>query len=183
MPTASAASTPAPSTRPSNTWRTASGRRGNARDVSVSCPVPRPYGRPAAVSPCSSPSSSPYSSSPPTPWVGCADRAEGAPVSKFLKAIERAEHERAGDAAAHAAVDGPPAAAPGPTAGSHPTNHVAPAAPDGAVALLQAGDRPTGYGAPLTRRVEDNHEGAFSTLLEPMAMVTPGRIDDHLLSL
>ncbi len=105
-------------------------------------------------------------------------------MSKFLKAIERAEHERAGEAAASAAVDGHPVAAPGrPTAGSHTTNHAPPAAPDGIVALLQAGDRPTAYGAALTRRAEESHEGAFSALLEPVPVVTPGRIDDHLVSL
>ena len=103
-------------------------------------------------------------------------------MSKFLKAIERAEHERASDAAAHASVDGQPAAAPGPTAGRDTTNHATPAAPDGIVALLEAGDRPTAYGAPLTRRAEETHEDAFSALLKPVPVVTPGRIDDHLVS-
>src|SRR5438105_13033480 len=170
MPTASAASTPAWSTRPSNTWRRASGPRGSARGGSGSCPARPPCGRPAAAWPASSPSSSPCSSLPPTPRVGCADVAEGVPVSKFLQAIERAEHERAGDAAAHASLDGHAVA-------STPVAPPAPPATDDVVALLED-DRTAVYGSPISRHAGTAHEGAFSALLEPAPVPTPGRLDD-----
>ncbi len=99
-------------------------------------------------------------------------------MSKFLKAIERAEHERAGEAAAHASLDGPAvAAAPGPAADTAPASRAA----DGVMAFHD--DRTPAYGAPVTRHATAGHDGAFAALLEPPPVAAPGRLDDHLVSL
>ena len=103
-------------------------------------------------------------------------------MSKFLKAIERAEHERAGGAA-NASVDGRPVAPPSSAPGGDASNDAVPTATEGVVALLEAGDRTSAYGAPVARRAEATHNGAFSALLEPTPVLTPGRVDDHLVSL
>jgi capsular exopolysaccharide synthesis family protein len=100
-------------------------------------------------------------------------------VSKFLKALERAEHERSVDPAANGAVDGHRAAATAPPDAAPASDAASPA---GGVALAPS-PRPSGYGATVTRHPEARHEGAFPTLLEPTPVVTPGKIDDHLVSL
>jgi capsular exopolysaccharide synthesis family protein len=99
-------------------------------------------------------------------------------VSKFLKAIERAEHERAGDGAAPPSVDGHAVAPADRGAAVRPS---AARATDAVVGLLHDDSSPA-YGAPVTRHAAA-HEGAFSTLLEPAPLVSPGRLDDHLVSL
>jgi len=100
-------------------------------------------------------------------------------VSKFLKAIERAEHERAGEAAAHSSLDDHAVAAASPPA---PTAPPVSRAGDGVMAFLED-DRPSAYGAPIPRHPAAGHDGAFAALLEPPPIATPGRLDDHLVSL
>ena len=100
-------------------------------------------------------------------------------MSKFMKAIERAEHERAGEAAAHASLNGHAVtAAPGPATDAPPASR-----PTDGITSFVPDDRAPAYGAPLARPAAAAHDGAFAALLEPTPVVTPGRLDDHLVSL
>lgn len=98
-------------------------------------------------------------------------------MSKFFEALEHADRDRAADSAGRPAVDG--ATGLMVTAPPHDGATVRTAPP---VALPEAARAP-GYGAPIARPTEAAHAAAFSALLEPPAVATPGEIEDHLVSL
>jgi protein-tyrosine kinase len=112
-------------------------------------------------------------------------------VSKFFRALEHAERERASERAPEAAgttttvappprhegVATPPVPPPPP-----PPRVAEPVAPRVAEPP-PAAERAPVYGAPITRHVDTAHESAFSMLLEPPESgVEPGAVDDHLVS-
>ena len=77
-------------------------------------------------------------------------------MSKFLKAIERAELERAGGSAAD--TPSPRPGAPSAPNGSDRPGHEAPPEADGAVAVVDDGRRLPIYGSTLLRAAETSHE-------------------------
>jgi capsular exopolysaccharide synthesis family protein len=107
-------------------------------------------------------------------------------VSKFFRALEVAERERVqGRATAVEPEDGEreaPVAAPPPRREDIPPAVVRVPPPVHAPQPAPVVERTAGYGAPVARRVDGSHEGAFSTLLEPPPVVDPGEVDDHLVS-
>lgn len=108
-------------------------------------------------------------------------------MSKFFKALEHAERERAREQAGDVALDEratATATAPLPD----PPPDLPPDRPVVAPPMPRHRSEPPierapRYGAPLSRPANGTHESAFSALLEPAPMVDPGRIDDHLVSL
>jgi capsular exopolysaccharide synthesis family protein len=116
-------------------------------------------------------------------------------VSKFFRALEHAERERAQERGEETeaprgtqtttvtptppgrvervATVPPPAAAPRV---AEPPRRPVPEPPP-------ATERAPVYGAPISRHVDTAHESAFSMLLDPPpASVEPGAVDDHLVS-
>ena len=106
-------------------------------------------------------------------------------MSKFFKALEHAERERAQERA--------PAVEPGnegvaPTTTAPPPERAVvraavvmapPASPPEPARVVE---RARVYGAPVARQADAAHESAFSALLEPPPGVDPGQVDDHLVS-
>jgi capsular exopolysaccharide synthesis family protein len=102
-------------------------------------------------------------------------------VSKFFKALEKAEHER--EAAAEPAAA--PAARPVTAAVAEAPPVAPPPAPEPEPAPVPRFTTPplpsTVYGAPVARGTLRGHD--FAWQMEPVADVEDGEIDDHLVSL
>jgi capsular exopolysaccharide synthesis family protein len=95
-------------------------------------------------------------------------------VSKFFRALEHAERERAQELQADSIREPLTPAA---------TVESVPAPPPSRPAEPRVtGERAPGYGAPLARQGDAAHAGAFSTMLEPAPAVEAGVVDDHLVS-
>jgi capsular exopolysaccharide synthesis family protein len=106
-------------------------------------------------------------------------------VSKFFRALEHAERERAQERGT--AVESPPREAPPATAPvATPTveDEIRPIVTSPAPVAEPAPplERAAAYGAPRARDVDAAHTGAFASLLEPVPAVDPGSVDDHLVS-
>jgi protein-tyrosine kinase len=107
-------------------------------------------------------------------------------VSKFFRALEHAERERAQERGT--AVEAPPRAAPPPvappaatpTVEAEPRPIVTPPAP--VAEPVRPVARSAAYGAPLSRHLDKAHTGAFASLLDVEPAVDPGSVDDHLVS-
>jgi capsular exopolysaccharide synthesis family protein len=118
-------------------------------------------------------------------------------VSKFFRALEHAERERAQERATAvetperrapaAGVAPPPAredAAPPPVTPAPRVAEPTPRAVEPPPREVEPPvvERKPAYGAPVVREVTAAHEGAFSALLAPAPAVDPGEVDDHLVS-
>jgi capsular exopolysaccharide synthesis family protein len=107
-------------------------------------------------------------------------------VSKFFRALEHAERERAQERATGDEADAVPVT---PIATVSPPRREDAAPPGAPVTApprvaepMPPLERTAAYGAPHARRIHAAHEDAFSSLLEPPPVVEPGEVDDHLVS-
>lgn len=101
-------------------------------------------------------------------------------MSKFFKALEHAERERAREQGSEVADERAAATATAPPPVLHDLVVVAP--PPSVRRAEPPIERASTYGSPLVRR-NGAHESAFAALLQPAPNVDPGRVDDHLVSL